>query len=115
MPPHTPARGDSHMGLGANSCGIVASQLGAAPGARESAAWSAEHEGSFIVAAMGGGAARTRLRGSLDPHVRGSLGTTKAYVQMTPGEVAIVAVVQRQTAIGFAPLYAGESHCVRKP
>ena len=27
------------MGLGANSCGIVASQLGAAPGARHGATW----------------------------------------------------------------------------
>ena len=79
---HTPARGYSHMGLGANSCGSCAGQLGAAQGARESAAWSAEHEGSFIVAVMGGGAARTRLRGSLDPHVRCSLGPTKAYVEM---------------------------------
>jgi len=61
---HTPARGGSHMGLGADSCGSCASQLGADPGARESAAWSAEHGGSFIVDVMGGGAARTRPRGS---------------------------------------------------
>ena len=61
---HTPARGGSHMGLGADSCGSCASQLGAAPGARESAAWLQSMGGSFIVDVMGKGAARTRPRGS---------------------------------------------------
>ena len=48
------------MGLGANSCDSVAGQLGAAPGVRESATWLQHMGQKFMVAATGGGAARTR-------------------------------------------------------
>ena len=80
---HTPACGDLHMGLGANSCGNVASQLGAAPGARDSATWLQNMREAFIVAGDSRGSrynAPQRL--SLDPNVRGALGPTKAYVKM---------------------------------
>ena len=114
MPPHTPARGDSHMGLGANSRGNCAGQLGAAPEARESAAWSAEHEGSFIVAGDSRGSRYNALLGlSLNPHVRGSLGSREAYIHVSPCKVKIGTIMERQCALRFPPLHTRVSHRVR--
>jgi hypothetical protein len=113
---HTPARGDSHMGLGANSCGIVASQLGAAPGARDSATWLQNMREGFIVAGDSRGSRYNALLGlSLNPHVRGSLGSREAYIHVSPCKVKIGTIMERQCALRFPPLYRGVGHTKRQP